>query len=85
LQPFEYVNGVGVDVMMMAQGALQGTQPGMVPSHATQIGQQPYLAQVSQYHSVSPASLPQFATSTSQFVAAAAPPHYVTSSHHHQV
>jgi len=73
-------------MMMMAasQGALQGAQPGMVPSHAAPLGPQAYLTPVSQYHNVSAASLPQYATSTSQFVAAPAPPHYVTSSHHHQ-
>lgn len=68
-------------IMAASQGALQGPQPAMVPSHATSIGPQTYLAPVSQYHSVSPASMPQFASSTTQF--APAPAQYVTSSQHH--
>lgn len=80
LQQIEY----GMDVMMV-QGALQGTnQPGMVPPHGGPMGPQAYLTPVSQYHSVSPASLPHYVTSTSQYVTAPGPPHYVTSSHHHQ-
>jgi len=72
--------------MMMAasQGGLQGAQPGMVQSHAPNLGSQPFLAPASQYHNVSPASLPPFATSTSQFVATSATSHFVSGTHHHQ-
>jgi hypothetical protein len=75
-----------MDMMMVAasQGALQGTQPGMVPPHGAPMGPQTYLTPVSQYHNVAPNSLPQYASSASQYVTAPAPPHYVTSSHHHQ-
>lgn len=84
LQPFDYVNGVDVMMMAASQGGLQGAQPGIVPSHTSNIGSQTFLAPVSQYHNVSPASLPQFATSASQFVATPAPSHYASSSHLHQ-
>lgn len=83
LQSFEYVNGVDVMMMAASQGSVPGAQPGMVPSHASNIGTQAFLAPVSQYHNVSPASLPQFATSASQYAATLAPSHYVSSSHHH--